>query len=91
MPEPYVGRPAPAHMMKRRNFLEAIDRMALVAGSAREAMDAAAAATLKPKDRIYWREEDAFVEGNPKLARLALAAGLNVKAMFDLGDPSALT
>ena len=85
--ESYVAPTSP-RVLKRRNFLEAVDRMPLGTGSALDAMNAAAAATSKRKDRIYWQEEDAFIESNPKLDRLASAAGLDVAALFDLGDPS---
>jgi hypothetical protein len=89
-PEPYVVPSPPARVLKRRNFLEAIAGMPHVSGgTALDAMNAAAAAAQKRKDAIYWQEEDAFAESNPKLHRLAVAAGLDVKAMFDLGDPSA--
>ena len=85
--EAYVAPPS-QRVLKRRNFLEALDRMPVGTGSALDAMNAAADASAKRKDRIYWQEEDAFIDSNPKLARLACAAGLDLAALFDLGDPS---
>lgn len=50
------------------------------------ATETAATATPKDKDRFYWQRRASFVESNPKLARLALAAGWDVRAIFDLAQ-----
>lgn len=69
----------PARFLSRRAFKEAALGLGLF-----DALKAAAA-KAKAKDKIYWEDEDTFVENNPKLGRIETAAKVDVTAVYDAG------
>ena len=80
-PEPYVPPLARAQV---RTIDADVFIAALEATGGLTAMNLAAETAAKAKDRYYWQRRAEITETNPKLARLAAEAGVDVRAVFDL-------